>query len=61
MKPASQLSVALALAGGRRGIVRAAGAQLPSEPPRGFGASITGAYEGWFDNPDGSQRSWSAT
>lgn len=27
---------------------------LPSEPPRGFGASITGAYEGWFDNPDGS-------
>ena len=28
--------------------------QLPSEPPRGFGASITGAYEGWYDNPDGS-------
>ena len=27
---------------------------LPSEPPRGFGASITGAYEGWFDNADGS-------
>ena len=27
---------------------------LPSEPPRGFGASITGAYEGWYDNPDGS-------
>ena len=28
--------------------------QLPSEPPRGFGASVTGAYEGWFDNPDGT-------
>ena len=27
---------------------------LPSEPPRGFGASITGAFEGWFQNPDGS-------
>ncbi len=27
---------------------------LPSEPPRGFGASITGAFEGWYDNPDGS-------
>jgi len=28
--------------------------QLPSEPFRQFGASITGAYEGWFSNPDGS-------
>jgi len=27
--------------------------QLPSEPRRGFGASITGAFEGWYDNPDG--------
>src|SRR6188768_3579068 len=29
-------------------------AQQISEPQRGFGASITGAYEGWFDNADGS-------
>jgi hypothetical protein len=29
-------------------------APLPSEPPRQFGTSVTGAYEGWFDNPDGS-------
>ena len=28
--------------------------QLPSEPPRQFGTSITGAYDVWFDNPDGS-------
>lgn len=28
--------------------------QLP-EPRRGFGASITPAYEGWFYNPDGSR------
>src|SRR5688572_14416921 len=27
---------------------------LPYEPPRAFGGSITGAFEGWFDDPDGS-------
>ena len=30
-------------------------AQLPSEPPRQFGAGITGAFEGWFENPDGTR------
>jgi hypothetical protein len=30
-------------------------AQLPMEPPRDFGTSITGSMEGWFDNPDGSK------
>ncbi len=28
--------------------------QIP-EPRRGFGASVTPAYEGWFYNPDGSR------
>jgi hypothetical protein len=28
--------------------------QLPSEPRRQFGQSVTGAFEGWFDNPDGT-------
>jgi hypothetical protein len=28
--------------------------QLPSEPRRAFGASVTGAYEGWYENADGS-------
>ncbi len=28
--------------------------QLPLEPPHNSGQSITGAYEGWFKNPDGS-------
>src|SRR5262252_1488062 len=28
--------------------------QLPFEPPHDFGQSITGAFEGWFPNPDGS-------
>src|SRR2546426_518653 len=27
---------------------------LPQEPPRETGASVTGAFEGWFKNPDGS-------
>ena len=35
-----------------------AGVSLPaqqiSEPFRGFGASVTAAYEGWFTNPDGT-------
>ena len=31
------------------------GAQsLPLEPPHEAGDSITGAFEGWFANPDGS-------
>jgi hypothetical protein len=28
--------------------------RLPSEPMRQFGQSVTGAFEGWYDNPDGS-------
>jgi hypothetical protein len=40
----------VALAGG----ALAAGQQLP-EPPKQFGASITGAFEGWFTNPDGTR------
>ena len=31
-----------------------ASAQLPMEPLHDSGQSITGAYEGWFKNPDGS-------
>src|SRR5262249_58992626 len=36
----------------------AAGAQQPAalpEPRKGFGASVTPAYEGWYYNPDGSR------
>ena len=32
----------------------AASAQQISEPLRGFGASVTPAYEGWFNNADGT-------
>jgi hypothetical protein len=40
------------------GLVLASGvlsAQLPIGPPRQFGAGVTGAFEGWFDNPDGTR------
>jgi len=30
------------------------GQQLPMEPPHDSGQSVTGAFEGWFGNPDGS-------
>jgi len=31
-----------------------ASAQIPIEPAKQFGTGVTPAYEGWFDNPDGS-------
>jgi hypothetical protein len=46
----ARLSAALTLAAG----VLVYAQQLPDEPPRGFGTSVTPAYEGWFDNQDGS-------
>jgi hypothetical protein len=36
-------------------LVLSAQIQLPSAPPRQFGASITGAFEGWFENADGTR------
>jgi hypothetical protein len=27
---------------------------LPSVPPKPFGGSVTAAFEGWYDNPDGT-------
>ena len=42
-------------AGAIAGGVWLSGQQLPSEPRRQFGAGITGAFEGWFQNPDGSR------
>lgn len=42
---------AIALAGG---VFVSAQVQLPSAPKLQFGGSVTGAFEGWFDNADGS-------
>lgn len=36
------------------GALVSAQVQLPSNPPKQFGASVSPAYEGWFDNPDGT-------
>jgi hypothetical protein len=52
MKPLANAFVVLTCAGGV--LLSARQVQLPAEPARQFGASITAAFEGWFDNPDGS-------
>ena len=51
MKQLAILCAAGALAGG----IFVSGQVQPPEPRRAFGASITGAFEGWFYNPDGSR------
>ena len=48
-----RLATVAALATGSA-IVSAQGQLLPSYPKLGFGASVTPAYDGWYDNPDGS-------
>jgi hypothetical protein len=45
-------TVAALIAGGA--IVSAQGQLLPSYPKLGFGASVTPAYDGWYDNADGT-------
>lgn len=45
----------LCAAGLLAGGVFVSGQVQPPEPRRGFGASVTGAYEGWYYNPDGSR------
>jgi hypothetical protein len=47
--------VILCAAGAIAGGVLLSARQLPSEPRRQFGAGITGAFEGWFTNPDGGR------
>ncbi|MBV8729539.1 MAG: hypothetical protein JO336_07000 [Acidobacteriia bacterium] len=54
MKLRRLLSCGAALAGLCALWIRARAAQLPLEPAHDSGQSVTGAYEGWFKNPDGS-------
>ncbi len=49
-RPWTVVTLCVALAAG--GVLLPA-QQLPSEPQRQFGTSITGAFEGWFANADG--------
>jgi hypothetical protein len=48
-----RLATVAALAAGGA-LVSAQGQLLPSTPKLGFGASVTPAYDGWYDNPDGT-------
>jgi hypothetical protein len=47
-----RLCVSVGLAAGTAAL--SAQTLLPSSPPKGFGASVTPAYEGWYDNADGT-------
>lgn len=49
----SRFAIGLALVAGGA-LVSAQGPMLPSYPKLAFGASVTPAYDGWWDNPDGS-------
>jgi hypothetical protein len=53
MNSVVRLSVAVVVSGLAAGVLLS-GQQLPSEPPRQFGAGVTPAYDGWFDSADGS-------
>jgi hypothetical protein len=53
MKSASVITSFIAVALGAGVLLTAQ--QLPSEPQREFGAGITGAFEGWYDNSDGAR------
>src|SRR4029450_10364807 len=48
----ARLGATFALVGGSL----VAAQQLPSEPSKQFGTSVTGAFEGWFSNSDGTRR-----
>jgi hypothetical protein len=47
----ARLCTTFALVGGSL----VAAQQLPSEPSKQFGTSVTGSFEGWFDNLDGTR------
>lgn len=51
MKRVAGLCAAVVLAAG----VLAVGQQQFPEPRKQFGAGVTGAFEGWFENPDGAR------
>lgn len=49
-----RFATALAIAAGSA-LVSAQGQLLPSYPKLAFGGSVTPAYDGWYENPDGSK------
>jgi hypothetical protein len=49
-----RLATAFSIAAGGAMVSAQTGQLLPSSPKLGFGASVTPAYDGWYDNPDGT-------
>ena len=57
MRSAARIVGVLVVSGVAAGVIVSAGVsagQIPIEPAKQFGTGITPAYEGWFDNPDGT-------
>ena len=54
VRRSSQLACGVLLIAGGAWVSAQQAPVLPYEPPRQFGTSVTGAYEGWFDSPDGT-------
>jgi hypothetical protein len=54
MKSVVRFCAAVVLAALASGVLVLAQVQLPAEPPKQFGSGVTGSFEGWFDNADGS-------
>jgi hypothetical protein len=54
MRLAASSAASLAFAASLAVFAQLAFPQIPQEPARDAGSSITGAFEGWFKNPDGS-------
>jgi len=54
MNPRTVLRLCSPLALLAGGALVSAQVLLPSVPPKQFGGSITPAFEGWYDNPDGT-------
>src|SRR5579864_9294372 len=54
MNPRTVLRLCSPLAILAGGALVSAQVLLPSVPPKQFGGSVTPAFEGWYDNPDGT-------
>ena len=54
MTPSITRQLCVPLAVFAAGVFVSAQTLLPSVPPKQFGGSVTAAFEGWYDNPDGS-------
>jgi hypothetical protein len=54
MNPKTMLRLCALVALLASGALVTAQTLLPSVPPKQFGGSVTAAFEGWYDNPDGT-------